>query len=226
MAHSKPKGWFNRHQRWVIQSKPKGECFTAMSAMHKYAPEQDLRYAGNLQLTITVQNCRVLLEGEPNFAECKFIDVCANTRSQIDKTTKNFLTPHHPRTARFYLLPKIHKPGNHGRPIMSSNGAPTKNISRFVDYFLQPCVSTLPSYIRDTTDFINRLRRLPTLPPGTLRVTLDVTSLFTNIPHEEGITACKEFLNLRDLLVPSRADLCHLIRSISEISSFSFNEEY
>ena len=52
---------------------------TAMSASHKYAPEQDLRYAGNLQSTITVRNRRVLLEGEPYFAECKFVDACANT---------------------------------------------------------------------------------------------------------------------------------------------------
>ena len=77
------------------------------------------------------------------------------------------------------MVPKIHKPGKSGRPIVSSNGAPTENISRFVDYFLQPCVSTLPSYIRDTTEFLNRLRRLPTLPAETLLLTLDVTSLYT-----------------------------------------------
>ena len=64
--------------------------------------------------------------------------------------TINFLIPHHPRTAKFYQLPRIHKPGNSGRPIVSSNGAPMESISRFVDYFLQPCVSTLLSYIRDT----------------------------------------------------------------------------
>ena len=108
----------------------------------------------------------------------------------FSKRTKNFLTPHHPQ---------------------SSNGAPTKNISRFVLYFLQPCISTLSSYITDTTDFINRLRRLPTLQPGTLLVKLIVTLLYTNIPQEGGITACEQFLNLRDLLVPSTADLCHLI---------------
>ena len=57
--------WFNRNQRGSV---------TAMSASHKYTPEQDLRYAGNLQLTITIRNRCVLLEGEPNFAECKFVN--------------------------------------------------------------------------------------------------------------------------------------------------------
>ena len=56
----------------------------------------------------------------------------------IDKHTKNFLLPRQPRPARFYMLPKIHKAGNPGRPIVSSNGASTENISAFVDYHLRP----------------------------------------------------------------------------------------
>ena len=115
---------------------------------------------------------------------------------QIDKYTRDFLIPHHPRVTRFYLLPKLHKPCNPGRPIVSTNSAPTENISRFVDWFLQPFPTSLPSYVWGTTDFINRLRRLLLLPPGTLPVTLDVSSLYTNIPHEEGITACEEFVKM------------------------------
>jgi len=37
----------------------------------------------------------------------------------ISKETGNYLTPTDPRTVRFYHLPKIHKPGNPGRPIVS-----------------------------------------------------------------------------------------------------------
>ena len=101
------------------------------------------------------------LTADPTFqyaSEVKeFVDSMFN-RGLIDKKIRDFLVPHQPRTARFYLLPKIHKPGNPGRPIVASNGAPTENISRFVDSFLQPSVVHLPSYIRDTTDFINKLR--------------------------------------------------------------------
>ena len=55
---------------------------------------------------------------------------------QIDKYTRDFLILQHLRVAEFYLLPKIHKPGNLGRPIVSSNNALTKNISLLVDWFL------------------------------------------------------------------------------------------
>ena len=51
-------------------------------------------------------------------------------RNAINQETKDYLTPLHVRTATFYLLPKIHKPGNSGCPIVSSCGAPTEKISQ------------------------------------------------------------------------------------------------
>ncbi len=47
---------------------------------------------------------------------------------EINKDTYKYLTPSNPRTARFYHLPKIHKAGNPGRPIVSSCGAPMERI--------------------------------------------------------------------------------------------------
>ena len=76
--------------------------------------------------------------------------------------------------------------------------APTENISHFVDFFLQPGMVHLPSYIQNTTDFLNKLQRSPILPPDYLLGTLDVSSLYTNVSHKEGIAACKEYLNLRE----------------------------
>ena len=100
------------------------------------------------------------------------------------------------------------------------------NISCFVDLFGQPGVFQLPSYNRDTTDFINKLRRLPILPPGSLQVTLDVSSLYTNILHDEGIEACEEYLNSRESQAPPTADICHLIQLILSMNLFVFNEKY
>ena len=47
-----------------------------------------------------------------------------------------------------------------------------------------------PSYIKDTTHFLKTILDIPTpLPVNSILVTLDVTSLYTNIPHEEGISS-------------------------------------
>ena len=43
----------------------------------------------------------------------------------------------------------------------------------------------LPKDIRNTTDFLNKLNSLTSLPPGSLLLTLDVSSLCTNIPRDE-----------------------------------------
>ena len=88
--------------------------------------------------------------------------------------SRNFLSPHHPKPARFYLLPKVHKPGNPGPPIVASNGTCTENISTYVDYHLCPLVTSLPSFIQDTTNFLRKLKSLPSLPENTLLVTQDV----------------------------------------------------
>ena len=73
----------------------------------------------------------------------QFVDSVLQRRV-IDKKARNFLVPHHPRAARFYLVPKICKPGNPGRPIVASNGAQTQNILRFTDFYLRPSVINSP----------------------------------------------------------------------------------
>ncbi|XP_072014969.1 uncharacterized protein [Amphiura filiformis] len=59
---------------------------------------------------------------------------------EISDEAHAYLSPTDSKAARFYLLPKIHKPGNPGRPIVSGNGSPTENISLYVDHFIKPLV--------------------------------------------------------------------------------------
>ncbi|XP_071504653.1 uncharacterized protein [Diadema antillarum] len=113
----------------------------------------------------------------------------------LTKKAHKFLSPVNAKPARFYLLPKIHKPGNPGRPILSGNGSPTENISLFVDHHIKPLVSLAPSYIHDTPDFLRKLDDIKDQIPETAIIgTFDVSSLYTNIPHDEGILASCEAL--------------------------------
>ena len=52
------------------------------------------------------------------------------------KTLKYLSSNSEPKAGRFYILPKIYKQGNPGRPIISRNGHRTERISEFVDYHL------------------------------------------------------------------------------------------
>ena len=93
----------------------------------------------------------------------------------------------------FYTLAKIHKPTPVGRPIISGCDGPTERISAFVDHLLQLIAQIQPSYLKDTTDFINFIEKTR-LPPNTTLVSMDITSLYTNILQEEGRnTACEAY---------------------------------
>ena len=69
-----------------------------------------------------------------------------------------------PRTSQFYISPKIHKKGNPGRPVVSSINCYTANISKYVDYLLQPFVKEIPSYVKYTNDFINKINAVKSAP--------------------------------------------------------------
>ena len=107
----------------------------------------------------------------------------------IDDMTAKWLslTPNPPRIPSFYTFTKIHKPTPVGRPIISGCDGPTERISAFVDRLIQPIAQKQDSYLKDTTDFLNFIESTK-LPKNTVLVSMDVTSLYTNIPHEEGVT--------------------------------------
>ena len=144
----------------------------------------------------------------------------------IDGETAKYLKENSPKPGRFYTIPKIHKQGHPGRPIVSSNSHPTERISQFVDHHLQPLVTKLPSYIKDTTHFLNKLNSIGQLPNGVLLVTLDVASLYTNIPHNDGIQACSDFLDKRVNPTIKTTRLCDLIRMILTNNTFTFDGQH
>ena len=114
-----------------------------------------------------------------------------HAREVLTDKAYEFLSPTDCKPARFYHQPKLHKESIPGRPIVSGNGSPTENISLFVDNFIKPLVSQAPSYIHDTLDFLRKLEAIKNQIPSTAIIgTFDVSSLYTNIPHDEGVSAC------------------------------------
>ena len=112
----------------------------------------------------------------------------------MDPNTLEFFRVDNPKLGRFYLLPKIHKRLYNvpGRPVISNSGYFTENIAAFLDYHLQPLSQGVRSYIKDTNDFLRKLRDLPDLPEDAIFCTIDVVGLYPNIPHEEGLEAMRK----------------------------------
>ena len=62
---------------------------------------------------------------------------------------------------------------------------------------MQPLAGKVKSYIKDTNDFLKKLYSLPNLPDDIILCTVDVVGLYPNIPHDEGLSALRERLDLK-----------------------------
>ena len=104
-----------------------------------------------------------------------------------------------PRFERFYLLPKIHKQLHDvpGRPVISNCGYYTENISAVLDFYVKSLAQTVKLYIKETNDFLNKLRSLPKLPSNIILYTVDVVGVHLNIQHKEGLSALGKRLDNR-----------------------------
>ena len=133
-------------------------------------------------------------------------------------------------TPLFYGLPKVHKPNIPLRPIVSACDSPTNQLSNCVTHFIQPLVEILPSYIRDSKHFLQLLESLPPLPENAILVTADVTSLYTNIPHEEGIESVLHYMKLHANTLPPGAPSPHtigvLLETILKNNNLSFMDRH
>ena len=74
------------------------------------------------------------------------------------------------------------------RPVISNCGTPAEKVSEFLDYHLQPIMKQGESYIRDTGDFLVKLKATEEV----FLVTADVTGLYPSIPHSEGLEILKK----------------------------------
>jgi hypothetical protein len=149
-------------------------------------------------------------------------------RGNITMEVATYLTTKSPRTAIFYVLPKIHKPGIPGRPIVSAVNSHTDKLSRFIDNIIRPLVPKIPSYIKDTTHILVELSKLGHIPSTAWVCTMDVSALYTNIPHQEGVNASLRAIEAANLQnTPPLEVVSYLMRTILERNCFQFiNQNY
>ena len=90
-----------------------------------------------------------------------------------------------------------------------------ENLSAFTEFYLQPLAQKLPSFIKDTTDLLNKIEHLNTsvpFPTGTLLVSWDMVSMFPNIDNKLGLFAFRKALNARENIFPSTTCILEAIK--------------
>ena len=146
---------------------------------------------------------------------------------QISEKTFKYLMGGGDRTPIFYTLPKVHKEYNvvpPGRPIVSSVNGPTERISQLFYIILQPYAQSGASFILDTGDFLNKIKNLDVTQNDWIFV-IDVTSLYTNIPHHGGIRVVSEQIQDRKGF-PSNENILKMLSLVLKCNCFRFYNEF
>ena len=68
-------------------------------------------------------------------------------------------TPQGAVSSKFYGLPKVHKPGNPLRPIVSSTGTATYHTAKELARILKPLVGSSTHHVLNTRDFVEQIPR-------------------------------------------------------------------
>lgn len=133
----------------------------------------------------------------------------------------------------FYLLPKIHKPTNkwtlpdmpEGRPIVSDCATESRRVSEYIDSFLKPLANKHPSYIKDTYDFIDKIRNRR-LDKKYILVTGDITALYTNMNIDRTISVIKDIFELNPNPLRPDKELLKLLEIAMKNNDFAFCNKF
>ena len=131
--------------------------------------------------------------------------------------------------AKFYGLPKIHKPNVPLRPIVASQGSPTYVLAKYLAEILKPVVGKSEHHVVNSKKFVTKMEQIR-LSENDILVSFDVVSLFTNVPVEEACIIAKERL-LLDSTLPQRTNfspenIYDLLKLCLTTTCFQWREKY
>lgn len=153
--------------------------------------------------------------------EASHVVQSALTSGVITKMEASFFLKNFYQVPYFYHLPKVHKnlTSPPGRPIVAAMDSVSTGLSQYIDLYLQPIVQQLQSFIRDGPHLLELLAPYRWESTYTW-LSLDVTSLYTSIPHQFGLQALEFFLAQNSMLNSRQATF------ILEATDFCLRHNY
>ena len=133
----------------------------------------------------------------------KIEDLTAMHDKELTKKEIKYLTNFNYKTSQLYGLPKVHKSMKINeeiqktkteyisvirpidmsfRPIIAGPVCVTSRLSNFLDILLKPYTIHIKSYTRNDIDFLDKIRK--DIEASETMLTLDVTSMYTNIDNQ------------------------------------------
>lgn len=212
--------FLKRHRNIIITQSDKGNKTVVM-----YKKEYEEKMENLLQEKTTYR----VIRSDPTNKLTKInnnIVTDLYKKELIDYTQKRILTCSAATAPRIYGLPKIHKEGIPLRPIVSSFQVPCFKLSQYLGQILRNIVSKQYN-IKNSIELKNQLKSVK-LEPNNILASLDVVSLFTNIPIHTAINNIMKKWNTISTYttIPKSKFLDILKFCLHENNYFAYNNKF
>ena len=152
-----------------------------------------------------------------------------NDNEFIDNKLYYYLKPTDSPVPRFRGQSKIQKPGIPIRPTVSYSGFPLYNLNKFITNILKAYVKDENNNAKNSTTFSSHIRNVP-IEDDEIMVSLDVISLYKNIPIFDTLNVIKDYVNkdyqfTSKTAMPQDKFLC-LINLVLTTTWYTFNSKF
>ena len=146
---------------------------------------------------------------------------------KIDKPFFDSCRTSNPRRPQLYGLPKIHKPGNPIRPIVSFYNTPLSSLHKQLSIILKP-LTISPLRLKDSSDFVKHLNSSSD-PNYSYYCSLDVKSLYTSCDMRLAAKTVLDKLQEDPTILPDNitVDAVYTLLNFSlDNSYFQYNDQF
>ncbi|XP_053686394.1 uncharacterized protein LOC128735938 [Sabethes cyaneus] len=182
------KGFLKEHPELLISKADKGTQTVILSAQE---------YREKMSEMLEDQTTYQKLQTDPTNKIQKKVNAFADEwleKKYIEKRIHAKLKMSSSEPPRIYGLPKIHKENRPLRPVVSTIGSATYNLAKMLTDAISSTVGQTIHHVRNSFEFANEITR-EEFPTDGILFSLDVKSLYTNVPIELALNCLDERWN-------------------------------
>lgn len=141
----------------------------------------------------------------------------------ITDELRKYMLPFDSGAGKLQANPKLHKKNIPVRTIVNGRNHPTAKMAEVVEDQLKENVQSLYGFVKDTTDFLNKLAQIETpLDRNTIMFCMDAKALYPSVPRAEARNAAEAALNQRSNQDIPTDDVLKMMDLVLENNNFSF----
>ncbi|XP_030752332.1 uncharacterized protein LOC115879578 [Sitophilus oryzae] len=221
VLYKQTKSFLSKNPELYIVQSDKGGCTVAIHKADYIEKTQELLKDSQTYIELKKDPTSSIQTAYNNL-----IKKIRNAKEFTDAEAKN-LTIYNSVTPKLYCLPKIHKEDIPFRPIVASIKSTTYNISRQLADILKLAFENSNNYsVKDTFAFVDDIQT-KRVPDGYVLISLDVISLFTNIPMELALEIVDDkWEQIKKVSKISKENFTKLLHFIFDNTYFIFNNKF